>query len=243
VSDVTDYVALFGAGVASFLAPCVVPLMPAYVGMMAGEIGRAPSGNRVDATGPRVASVARAGVIFVAGFSAVFVALGAFAGQLGSSLDSFQLWVQRAGGATVVLLGLVLLGVGRRWVPECRLVARIPATGHVARPLVMGVAFGAAWTPCVGPLLGAALIVAARAADPWQGASLLGAYALGVGVPFVAAALAVDSWPALLVRLHLLSTRVESVAGTVLVVLGVLLLTGAYARLLGPLARLFPGSS
>ncbi|MGD9701976.1 MAG: cytochrome c biogenesis CcdA family protein [Acidimicrobiia bacterium] len=242
MSDVTNHVALFGAGVASFLAPCVVPLMPAYVGMMAGEIAGATPGDRVDATAPRAGTIARAGMIFVTGFTAVFVALGAFAGQLGSSLDSFQLWAQRAGGVMVVLFGLVGLGVGHRWVPERRIVARIPATGHVARPLVMGVAFGAAWTPCVGPLLGAALIVAARAADPWHGASLLGAYALGVGVPFLAAALAVASSPTLLARLRRSSTRVQPVAGTVLVVLGVLLFTGTYASILGPLARLLPGS-
>jgi cytochrome c-type biogenesis protein len=107
----------------------------------------------------------------------------------------------------------------------------------------MGVAFGAAWTPCVGPLLGAALVVAARAADPLHGASLLGAYALGVGAPFVAAALAVESWPTRLVRLRRLSARVEPAAGAVLVALGVLLLTGTYARILGPLARVFPGTS
>jgi len=243
MSDIADHVALFGAGVASFLAPCVVPLMPAYVGMMAGEIGGAPSGDQADATAPRAGAVARAGVIFVAGFSAVFVALGAFAGQLGSSLESFQLWVQRVGGVMVVWFGLVLVGIGRRWVPERRVFARIPATGHVARPLVMGVAFGAAWTPCVGPLLGAALIAAARAADPLHGASLLGAYALGVGAPFVAAALAVESWPTRLVRLRRLSARVEPAAGAVLVALGVLLLTGTYARILGPLARVFPGTS
>lgn len=233
MSGAIDHVALFGAGVASFLAPCVIPLMPAYVGMMVGEVGG----------GGSTGSVARAGSLFVAGFTAVFVGLGALAGQLGASVTSSEIWIQRVGGALVVVFGVLLLAAGRgRLVAERRPLAALAPAGRCTRPLVMGAAFGAAWTPCVGPLLGAALVLAAGSADPWRGATLLAAYALGVGAPFLAAALAVASWPALLGPLRRLSTRVEPIAGLVLVALGVLLVTGVYDRVLGPLARLLPGA-
>lgn len=228
----SEHLALFGAGIASFLAPCVVPLVPAYLGMMVGETTGVPR------------SVVRAGLTFVAGFASVFVALGALAGRLGSGLTSAQTWLERAGGILVVGFGLVLLGVLRGGVfAERRLISGVAAGGNVARPLVMGVAFGAAWTPCVGPLLGAALVLAARSAQPLHGASLLLAYALGIGVPFVAGSLAVASSPSLLARMRRMSSRVERIAGVALVLLGLLLASGTYARLVGPVARLAPGST
>jgi len=246
VAGAAAHVALFGAGVASFLAPCVVPLMPAYVGMMAGEaVADGPAGEHAETqvgVPPSAGPLLRAGILFVFGFSTVFVAIGAFAGQLGSSLDSLQLWIQRVGGVLVIVFGLLLLGVARNRLRERRLLSTIPTSGRVVRPVVMGVAFGAAWTPCVGPLLGAALVVAANTADPLAGASLLAAYSLGIGTPFLAAALAVASWPSLLRALRRWSRRIEPVAGAVLIVVGLLLVTGAYTHLLGPVARLMPGA-
>ena len=183
----TDLIALFGAGVASFLAPCVVPLVPAYLGLVVGESG--------DAGDP--AQAVPATLVFVFGFAAVFAALGVAAGSLGSSLRDVQDWVQRVGGVLIVVMGLALLGVlrGRLW-REHRFVHRLPRAGPL-RPFVLGVAFGAAWSPCVGPLLSAALLVAADRADPWRGAALLLAYALGIGVPFVLASLGLASSPGL----------------------------------------------
>jgi len=223
--DLASCVALFGAGVASFLAPCVVPLVPAYVGMMVGEV-TAPAG-----------SVVRAGATFVAGFASIFVALGVLAGQLGSGLASFQSVVQRVGGIVIIILGSLLLLAGRRILgAEWRLISNVSASGGIARPFLMGIAFGAGWTPCVGPLLGAALVVAADAGDASSGGVLLGAYALGIGAPFVATALALASWPSLVGGLQRLSHRVEPIAGVVLIALGVLLVTGTYDRAISMLA-------
>ncbi|MGH9010769.1 MAG: cytochrome c biogenesis CcdA family protein, partial [Acidimicrobiia bacterium] len=176
----TQAVTLFGAGVASFLAPCLVPLLPAYLGIIAGEAveGRDP------------AKAVQATLLFVLGFSLVFAGFGAAAGLLGSALTEVQDGVQRVGGVVVAIMGLVLLGIVRGPLArERRLIGRVGRMTGPLRPVVVGVAFGAAWSPCVGPLLGAALTVAANTGDAGRGAVLLFAYALGIGVPFLVASL------------------------------------------------------
>lgn len=230
----TDVVALFGAGVASFLAPCLVPLLPAYLGLIVGE-SAAGDGD------PRRAVPAT--IVFVLGFAAVFAGLGAAAGYVGSSLDGVQDVVQRIGGVIVVIMGLALLGLMRGPLArERRLIARLPSIGGPARPFVIGVAFGAAWSPCVGPLLGAALVVAAHSEDPARGSILLLAYALGIGVPFVLASLGLASSPALARGLRRIAPKLERVAGVLLVTLGLLLATGAYGHLTSYLARFTPAT-
>lgn len=226
-----EVIALFGAGVASFLAPCVVPLVPAYLGIVVGE-----SAEEADAT-----KAVPATAVFVLGFAAVFTALGVAAGFVGSSLSDVQDWVQRIGGVIIVVMALALLGVLRGPLSrEKRLVERLPQGGGRARPFVVGVAFGAAWSPCVGPLLGAALVVAADSASPGRGAVLLGAYALGIGVPFLLCSLALASWPGLTSRLQRISGPLEKVAGVLLLLLGLLLVTGLYGQLASYLARFTP---
>lgn len=224
-------IALFGAGIASFLAPCVVPLVPAYLGIVVGEsIEEADAAKAVPAT-----------IVFVLGFATVFATLGVLAGWLGSSLDDVQVWIERVGGVLVLVFGLALLGVLKGPLSrERRLIERLPQGGGRARPFIVGVAFGAAWSPCVGPLLGAALVVAADSADPVRGAILLGAYALGIGVPFVVASLVLASWPGLTGWLNRVSGPLEKVAGGLLVALGLLLVTGLYAELTSYLARFTP---
>ena len=224
-------IALFGAGVASFLAPCIVPLLPAYLGIIAGSAAESRQPARaVPAT-----------LLFILGFAAVFAGFGAAAGTLGSSLRDVQDIVQRVGGVVVTVMGLALLGVLRGpFARERRLVHRLPQGGGRLRPIVVGVAFGAAWSPCVGPLLAAALTVAARSGEAGRGALLLLAYALGIGVPFLLAALGLASSPALAERLRRAGPIIERVAGVLLVILGVLLATGLYGHLTSYLARFTP---
>ncbi len=227
----TDLTALFGAGVASFLAPCVVPLVPAYLGMVVGEVAEG-----------EVARVVPATAVFVLGFTAVYTSLGVAAGGVGSSLDDVRIWVERLGGVLVVLMGLALLGVFGRFRmagAEWRPVQRLPRAGPM-RPFVLGVGFGAAWSPCVGPLLGAALSVAATRADPLRGGLLLSAYAMGIGVPFLAASLGLVSFPSWGARLRRISAVVERVSGVLLVALGIALATGLYSHLTSYLARFTP---
>jgi len=227
----TDIVALFGAGVASFLAPCIIPLVPAYLGIIVGEMG--------DAHDP--ARAVPATLVFIAGFTTVFAGLGALAGLLGSSLEVFQNDVRIVGGVVIIVMGLALLGFARGPLArEKRLIPQLPAVTGVARPYVVGIAFGAGWSPCVGPLLAAALTIAARSGGIGRGTILLGAYALGIGVPFLLAALGLASSPALADRLRRIGPNLERVAGILLVVLGVLLATNTYVHLTSYLARFVP---
>lgn len=227
----TDLVALFGAGVASFLAPCIVPLVPAYLGIIAGEAA--------DAKDP--ARAVPATFIFVLGFAVVFAGLGASAGLVGHSLSDVQDWIRRIGGVVVVIMGLALLGVIRGPLSrERRLMPVVTERGGRARPFIVGVAFGAAWSPCVGPLLAAALTVAAQSGGAGRGALLLAAYAFGIGVPFLLAALGLASFPAIADWLRRVGPTVERIAGVALVILGVLLTTGLYTHLTSYLARFTP---
>lgn len=227
-------VVLFGAGVASFLAPCVVPLLPAYLGMVAGEAG--PHAGDDDGA-PSV----RATAVFVLGFAVVFAALGAAAGLVGGSLSGLQTVVQRAGGVLVVVMGLALIGVVRGpLAAEHRLLSAVPRVGGPLRPFVVGVVFGAAWTPCVGPLLGAALTIAAASGQALRGALLLVAYAIGIGVPFMLASLGLASSRTARKRLARIAPVIQRAGGVLLVGLGILLLTGAYQHLTSYLARFTP---
>jgi cytochrome c-type biogenesis protein len=230
-NTVTQVVALFGAGVASFLAPCIVPLVPAYLGIIAGEVGDARDAARaIPAT-----------LLFIAGFTTVFAGLGATAGLLGSSLSTFQTSVRIIGGVVIALMGLALLGLLRGPLArERRLIPALPKVGGVARPYIVGVAFGAGWSPCVGPLLAAALTIAARSQEAGRGALLLSAYAAGIGVPFLLAALGLASSPGLTASLRRASPKLERISGLLLVVLGVLLATNAYVHLTSYLARFVP---
>jgi cytochrome c-type biogenesis protein len=227
----TDVIALFGAGVASFLAPCIIPLVPAYLGIIVGEMG--------DAHDPRRAVPAT--VVFIAGFTTVFAGLGAIAGLLGSSLATFQDGVRVVGGSLIIIMGFALLGIARGPLArERRLIPQLPKITGVARPYVVGVAFGAGWSPCVGPLLAAALTIAARSGGVGRGTILLCAYSLGIGVPFLVAALGLASSPGLADRLRRIGPNLERVSGVFLVVLGVLLVTDTYVHLTSYLARFVP---
>lgn len=235
---VRDLVVLFGAGVASFLAPCVVPLLPAYLGIVAGEA--APRSG--DPGAPDGARSVRATAVFVLGFAVIFAALGAAAGLVGGSLEGVQTAVQRVGGVLVIVMGLALLGVVRGpLASEHRLLRVVPRVTGPLRLFVVGVVFGAAWTPCVGPLLGAALTIAAASGQAFRGSLLLVAYALGIGVPFMLASLGLASSAAARQRLQRIGPVIERVGGALLVVLGLLLVSGAYDRLTSYLARFTPG--
>lgn len=226
-----DYLALFGAGVASFLAPCLVPLLPAYFGIIVGESIEAHD----------IAKAVPATAIFVLGFATIFTTFGVLAGFVGRSLDPVQHTVQRVGGLVIIVLGLGLLGVLRGPLArERRLITTLPKVTGPLRPFVVGVAFGAAWSPCVGPLLGAALVIAARSGQPVRGGLLLFSYSLGIGVPFLVASLGLASSPGLAGWMRRVGPKLERLAGGLLVVLGLLLVTGAYTWLTSYLARFTP---
>jgi len=239
-------VSYLGAGVAgllSFLSPCVLPLVPPYLcflgGMTLEELGARQAAG--DAGARRVVLAA---VFFVLGFATVFVALGATASAIGGLVSRhFELLAQIAGGL-IVLLGLHFLGLLRIGVlfREARFhPARRPA--GLAGAYLIGLAFAFGWTPCVGPVLATILLVAGSEESAVYGASLLGAYAAGLGIPFVAAAFAARPFGAFMARFRRYVGAVEKVLGALLVATGVLFITGSMADLSYWLLETFPGLS
>jgi cytochrome c-type biogenesis protein len=216
------------AGLASFLSPCVLALVPAYVGYLGGRAVR-PDGTVVASRGLTFAH----GLAFVTGFSLVFVLLGIAASALGGLLFDLSEWIARIGGVVVILFGLQTLGVIN--IPLLNMDTRRQYTpregsGFISSGL-MGVFFSAGWAPCVGPVLGAVLTMALNGANLTRGAVLLSAYSIGLAIPFLIAALGVGSvaeW----MRRHQRTIRVLSMlTGVVLVIVGVMLLTGTLERL------------
>jgi cytochrome c-type biogenesis protein len=173
----TQAAAAFLAGLVSFATPCVLPLVPAYL----SSIGVQSGDTR---------SALRAGVPFVVGFSAVFVALGAGAAVVGGSLANHRLDLVHLAGIVIVAMGFVMMGLLRVPVLERSLV---PAVGRAQRsgsPLLLGGAFGLCWTPCVGPVLASLLALASSSRTVASGAALLAVYSIGLALPFLAAAAA-----------------------------------------------------
>jgi len=223
----------FGAGLLSFLSPCVLPLIPSYVGFLTGMSAEELQVRR----GTALLHAAW----FVGGFSIVFMALGATASELGSFLLRYQTLIGRIGGVLVLAFGLYLLGIARPTflMRERRVhLARKPL-GYVGSAVV-GVTFGAAWTPCIGPILGAILTLAAAAASVGLGTALLATYALGLAVPFVLTAVALDRFLIWFQRFRPYLVWVERVSGALLLVLGVLLITDRFSLLAGYLQGLTP---
>lgn len=224
----------FAAGVASFLSPCVLPVVPGYVGFVTGvTLDDVRSG---DAGAVRRRAAVHSG-LFILGFSLLFVALGASATALGSVLRRALPLIQQLGGAVVVLFGLYLLGVLR--LPLLMQEKRVQLASKPAGMLgsvVAGVAFGAGWTPCVGPVLASILLYAGMSGTVLHGAALLAAYALGLGIPFFVAAVAFNWFLGRTPLLRRWLLPIERVAGAVLVVAGALLFTGRLSVLAGLLS-------
>jgi cytochrome c-type biogenesis protein len=232
---VTPSVALaFAAGLLSFLSPCVLPLVPSYVGFLTGLSLEELEGRR------RTALVHA--VWFIAGFAGVFIALGATASLLGALLVRAQVWIARAGGVLVIGFGLYLLGVVRPafLMRERKLELAHKPLGYVGSAIV-GVTFGAAWTPCIGPILGAILTLAAAQASVGRGTALLTAYALGLAIPFLITAVALERFLAWFQRFRPYLAWVDRVAGALLIALGVLLVTDRFTLLASWLQGLTPG--
>ncbi|HEX6615706.1 MAG TPA: cytochrome c biogenesis protein CcdA, partial [Gemmatimonadales bacterium] len=170
-------VVAFAAGLLSFLSPCVLPLVPSYIGFLTGMSLPEMSGRRRAALGHAV--------LFVLGFSLVFMLLGASATALGRALNYYQVWLQRIGGILIIAFGLVCLGVIKVGFlnQEHRLQMEHKPMGYLGSALV-GMAFAAGWTPCIGPVLGGILGLAATSQDLGRGMLLLAVYSAGLAVPF-----------------------------------------------------------
>ncbi len=206
------------AGLVSFASPCVLPLVPGYLGFLGGSLGSSASRGRV----------AGAMALFVAGFTAVFVAFGALAGSLGGWLARWQDPVLRVLGVVVVVLGLVFAGVLPALAGERR-VHVAPRTGLWGAPL-LGLTFGLGWTPCMGPTLAAILALSLGGASAGRGALLAGVFCLGLGLPFVLVALGLDGSRRARAWLTRHRLAVLRTGGGLLVLLGIALVTGVWGH-------------
>lgn len=228
-----SFAVAFAAGLLSFLSPCVLPLIPSYVGFL--------TGLTVEELQRRRGAALLHAVWFVAGFSFIFMALGASASALGNLLLQYQVWLGRIGGVLVLLFGLYLLGVLRPafLMRERKIELASKPIGYVGSAVV-GMTFGAAWTPCIGPILGGILTLAAARGSVGQGTLLLGVYALGLAVPFLITALALDRFLGWFQRFRPYIVWVDRVAGALLVLLGILLITDRFTLLASWLQGLTP---
>lgn len=223
----------FSAGILSFLSPCVLPLIPSYVSFITGL-------SLEDVRQSRKIALIHS-LLFITGFTIVFLALGATASVVGRMFFHNREWIGRIGGLLVIILGLYLLGVfnigafGR----ERRLHIANKPIGYFGTVLV-GMAFAAGWTPCIGPILGAVLTYTANSADLNHGLLLLFAYSLGLAVPFLLAALMIDRFMALFQRYSGLLLWTSRISGVLLIAVGILMITGSMTLLTAWLQRMTP---
>jgi cytochrome c-type biogenesis protein len=217
----------FTAGVLSFSSPCILPLIPGYVGYMSGV-----AGSRGRTLG--------AAVLFVLGFTLVFTALGAAASSVGSLLNLHRILLEQVAGILVILLGLFLIGI-----------VRIPVMLREGRPLLgwakpgpggallLGIGFAFGWTPCIGPVLGAILLLASAQTTVASGTLLLLVYSIGLGVPFVAAALLLDRVTGVRKWLTRHGRGIEVAGGVLLIAMGVLMFTDRLDQVFAPALELY----
>lgn len=237
------YVSAIGAGAISFLSPCVLPLVPPYLCYMAGVSIEDFRGNSTELKThkPAKAALFSASISFVLGFTTVFVALGAGASTIGGLLRAWQQELAIVAGLLIILMGLNFLGVIR--IPFLSREARFQTNGKPTNAFaayIMGLAFAFGWTPCIGPVLGPILTLAGGQDTVIDGALLLAAYSLGLGIPFILAALFSSAFMRFLGRFKMHLGRVEKIMGALLVVAGVLFLTGGIQAAAFWLLETFP---
>jgi cytochrome c-type biogenesis protein len=220
----------FLAGLVSFISPCVLPLVPAYMSFLTGSTVEELKGDQTAQARARVLGHATA---FILGFTLVFIILGVFASAAGGILAANKLWIARVGGVIIIILGLNMMGVfkipflmmDKR--PQFRSVNR-----SYAASLIVGIAFAAGWSPCIGPILSAILLVASQQ-HTLQATGYMLAYSAGLAVPFFLVAAAFNRSLALLNRIKRFLPTIEFIAGLILIAVGIILLTDSFVRIAG----------
>lgn len=240
MSNVTLLAAFF-AGFLSFVSPCVLPLIPGYLSFISGATLEDLRGGATTGTANAAAARRRAlvsSLFFVLGFSLVFIALGASATAIGGFVFQKKPLLAKIGGAIIILFGLHTMGILKiSWLyAEKRVQAQSKPTSALGAAVV-GVAFAFGWTPCIGPILAAILAVAAAQDTVTQGVRLLAVYSLGLGIPFVLTALAIDRFFAAFARIRRHYHAIELLSGALMIAIGVLIFTNRFtiiARVLTP---------
>jgi cytochrome c-type biogenesis protein len=233
--DVTvSFPLAFAAGLVSFLSPCVLPVVPSYVAFVSGlTLQELANGTSRSARWMAVLH----SILFVAGFTAVFMTLGWAATSAGQALARLLPWLNRAGGIVLIAFGLYLTGLVRiPWLASERRIHVASRPSGWSGSFLVGVAFGAGWTPCIGPVLASILLYAGMETTRIEGTALLAAYAAGLGIPFVAASAMFNGFLASLQRVRRWTVPLGRLAGVALVLVGLAMVTGTYARWAGVLA-------
>ena len=226
----------FLAGLASFLSPCVLPLIPVYLAFLTGT-----SFSELESGGNRRLTIVHS-LFFIAGFSAVFILLGASASFVGDLLYGYREWIERIGGIVLVIMGLWMVGVLKVGFlyKEARFHYQEKPAGFFGSALV-GSAFAAGWTPCVGPVLAGILLVASRSGSVAKGMLLLSFYSLGFAIPLFLCALAIERMIPILNKIKPKLPLIEKVTGIAIVLVGVALASGWFSRLSTWTLSYFPG--
>ena len=230
---VAGFVIAFSAGVLSFLSPCVLPLIPVYASLITGMSAKELSQETSQVTRSKLRLTATVkGIMFVIGFSIIFMLLGTTVSFMGNLFfDSIQ-WIERIGGVVLIALGLHMIGLFKipRLEKQIRFDMAKRNSGKFG-PLVVGMAFGAGWTPCIGPILAGILTIAASSSSVVTGASLLGVYSLGLAIPFLVSAIAIDRFLVFFTKIKSKMLWIEKISGILFVVFGIVLLTGSLVYL------------
>jgi len=233
--------AAFGAGILSFISPCVLPLVPGYISFVSGvsfdQMQAADAASRA-ATRRQMLITSLA---FVLGFSVVFICLGASATAIGHLLRHQKTILERIAGAVIIIFGLHLAGVFRiKWLDKD---TRVQTSGRPASPIgafLVGLAFAFGWTPCIGPILGGILAIAGSKNSVGEGVALLAVYSAGLGIPFLATSLAIDRFFVASKRIRKYYKPIEIASGALLVVLGVLIFTNRFTILSNYFSKFLP---
>jgi len=218
--------AAFLAGLLSFVSPCVLPLVPSYVTYITGlSLGQLTNVGERHLTRKTIILNA---LLFIAGFSGVFIAFGASASLLGQLLSDYQDLVRKVGGVLIVVFGLYLMGIGKLTIlmRERRFHFQSRPAGYAGSVLI-GAAFAAGWTPCVGPVLGTVLMYTSTTETMMDGVTLLSYYSMGLGLPLFAVALAVDRFLVYFKQARAYLGMISTGSGMILVVFGIMLFTNA----------------
>jgi cytochrome c-type biogenesis protein len=240
MSDVSSLglLAAFAAGIISFLSPCVLPLVPAYVSYIAGH--SLPGSSHGEHFGQRLSALALS-VCFVLGFSTIFITLGASATVLGQLLLRYRYETNILGGGIVVVFGLFMTGfVKIPWFQRDFRLRPHVGSGQPLAAYVLGLAFGFGWTPCIGPVLGAILTFSAVSSNTGSGIALLSAYALGLGLPFLASAFFAGGLAHRLKSLRRAGRVLQIGAGAIMIVMGIAIMTGQLSAFSYWLLERFP---
>lgn len=228
--DYSLIIPAFIAGILTFLAPCTLPLVPGYLAFIGGtslnDLKDHPKDRKVRL------KIFLNGLFFVIGFSAVFIILGTLAGLAGKTLGQYRFWLSRAGGILIIIFGLSMIGVLKIPILNKERKIRIPSIFKLGLPLnsfILGTTFAFGWTPCVGPILGAILALAAISTTVGQGAILLLVFSLGLAIPFLIIALAIGWTSQYLLKISKYLNIISFISGAFLIFFGTLLLTNKMA--------------